>query len=118
MAVAHHNYAMSSRYQNPIAAHREFRTALVFYDLCFNRIQDAWVDDEDFLLLLLAVWNNMGHIHAHRYNYLETQEMLSSLKEILEVVSSSPLMQNQDVLFFYRNLAVYEEQEFAAAPAA
>lgn len=118
MAVAHHNYAMSSTRQDRVASHKEFRTALVFYDMCFNIIQHSWSDDEDFLLLLLAVWNNMGHIHAHSYNYLKTQEMLTSLQEILQVISSSRLMENADFLFFYKNLVVYEEQEFAAAPAA
>lgn len=118
MAVAHHNYAMSSTRKDRVASHKEFRTALVFYDMCFNIIQHSWADDEDFLLLLLAVWNNMGHIHAHRYNYLETQEMLTSLQEILQVISKSPLLENEDFLFFYKNLVVYEEQEFAAAPAA
>ena len=83
-----------------------------------NYFRQEWADDEDFLLLLLAVWNNMGHVHAHRYNYLETQEMLTSLQEILQVVEESPLLENPDFLFFYRNLVVYEEQEFAAAPAA
>ena len=131
LAVAHHNYAMSR--QDPVMAHREFRTALVFYDLAFSTIQESLVDDnndndEDFLLLLLAVLNNMGHIHAHHYNYLETQEMLTSLQEILAALrppsgEPSAFMDHnshnrEDFLFFYKNLVVYEEQEFAAAPAA
>lgn len=131
IAVAHHNYAMYRR--DPVAAHREFRTALVFYDLAFSTIQESLVDDnnendEDFLLLLLAVLNNLGHIHAHHYNYLETQEMLTSLQEIMAALrppsgQPSAFMDHnnhnrEDFLFFYMNLVVYEEQEFAAAPAA
>jgi hypothetical protein len=131
IAVAHHNYAMYRR--DPVAAHREFRTALVFYDLAFSTIQESLVDDtnendEDFLLLLLAVLNNLGHIHAHHNNYLETQEMLTSLQEILAALrppsgQPSAFMDHnnhnqEDFLFFYLNLVVYEEQEFAAAPAA
>ncbi|CAB9524657.1 expressed unknown protein [Seminavis robusta] len=128
MAVAHHNYALYRR--DPVAAHGEFRTALVFYDMAFSMIQESLAteeDDEDFLLLLLAVLNNLGHIHAHRYNYLETQEMLSSLQEILAAIrpasGEASIMDcsrnnREDFLFFYKNLVVYQEQEFAAAPAA
>ncbi|CAB9505765.1 expressed unknown protein [Seminavis robusta] len=128
MAVAHHNYALYRR--DPVAAHGEFRTALVFYDMAFSMIQESLAteeDDEDFLLLLLAVLNNLGHIHAHRYNYLETQEMLSSLQEILAAIrpasGEASIMDcsrnnRDDFLFFYKNLVVYQEQEFAAAPAA
>jgi len=143
LAVVHHNNAVH-RINQPVVSHDDFRTALEYYDMVFSIIQEFWTGDtdddteddddsnsrdgEDYMLLLLAVMNNMGHIHAHWYNYLETQEMLTGLQEILQAVRSpSPFLDTtndattgsrEDFLFFYKNLLVYEEQEFAAAPAA
>jgi hypothetical protein len=59
---------------------------------------------------------------AHHCNYLETQEMWTSLQEILAALRPPSLQpynhSREDLLFFWKNLVVYEDQEFAAAPAA
>lgn len=118
MALAHHSYAV-----NNLDSAADYQMAIELYESVISIVQES-LDDasaEDFLLLLLAAMNNKGHIYSNLCNIQEMRSTMESLHEIINItreIDSHPMLENADFLFFYRNLLVFQEQEFSAAPAA
>eukprot|EP00934_Nitzschia_sp_Nitz4_P004914 Nitzschia sp. Nitz4//scaffold185_size43419//8532//9356//NITZ4_007295-RA/size43419-processed-gene-0.11-mRNA-1//1//CDS//3329539691//4904//frame0 len=66
--------------------------------------------------MLLAIWNNMGNIHAHFFHTDNTTVCMNNLRRVLASAGSLLLM-DEDYLFFFLN-ALFQGKELCFAPAA
>jgi hypothetical protein len=71
----------------------------------------------DMTLLELALYSNIGHLNKHLFNQEETIRSQSYLRSKLAAVGASQLSQS-DYEFFYMNVIMAHDQQFAFAPAA
>merc|ERR1712228_674795 len=88
--------------------------ALQFYELAMSMIAIEWKDiDPDDLLLLLAVSNNLGHIHSHLLNFAETQKFLVWLRHLMKAYHQynkrGNMISDKDYSFFFTNSLFLED---------
>jgi len=96
--------------------------ALEFYQLTFRTINEGQSEDEYSELsrfILLALATNMGHVYSHFFDTDEAYACREMLAELLASVSpDSPFMNEDEYLFFFLTMYVYDDFELVAAPAA
>jgi hypothetical protein len=71
----------------------------------------------DMTLLELALYSNIGHVNKHFFNQEDTIRSQSHLRSKLATVNASQLSQSE-YEFFYLNVIMTHNQQFAFAPAA
>jgi len=71
------------------------------------------------MLLIMAIGNNLGHIHSHLLNFQQTREALYWVRQLAiaceQHVSSIPY---HEFSFFYKTVVVFNGNDLNAAPAA
>jgi hypothetical protein len=100
----------------------ELEGALTLYEMSFSVVEDSWsqFDVDDLMLLLLALFNNMGCIHSILFNSKKTKTCV----EWLKMLSANPiflrLMQKTEHAPFFLNLLVVLKQDpfLVCSPAA
>ena len=71
-----------------------------YYGMAREIIYQVGMDIEsDLILVLLALWNNMGHIHSHFFNTSETCECIRQIQELIECDACVDLDEG-DLAFF------------------
>ena len=88
--------------------------AMQFYELAMSMIAIEWRDiDPDDLLLLLAVSNNLGHIHSYLLNFTETQKYLVWLRHLMKAYQQynkrGSVISDKDYSFFCTNSLFLED---------
>ena len=99
----------------------ELDGALQLYEMAFAVIEDAWGTFEvnDLMLLLLALFNNMGCIHSSRFDHDKTQLCLDWLKTLAANPIFQAIMHRPEYAPFFMNLLVaLKQQHHVCAPAA
>lgn len=127
MAVCHHAKGMLQCQSIDLA------TALKLYELAFSIIDTTQSSDfgwGDQQMILLAIYNNMGHIHATFCSTQETQLCVDFVKRIFLAQPSSQYYQQQpqkenpctlepyDYQFFVQYVPVNAQAQCNIAPAA
>jgi len=116
MALVYHYEAMCTGKAS------KYVVALNIYEMCLCFIDSMWneVSHDDLLLLLLALYNNMGHAHSHLLNVEESRQSLASVRDLIlsSLESQESLLSEEDYKFFATTVVVFEGQECCCAPVA
>jgi hypothetical protein len=89
--------------------------ALQLYGMAMQTITQG-ANLADVQKLLLALLNNMGNIHTHLFDLVNTQRCLNNLRVVLSA-SSTLMAMDEDYVFFFLN-AMFQGNELCFAPAA
>jgi hypothetical protein len=114
MGIAFHQLGMQ---ENNTAA---LKKSLYSYQMAY-KILSQKCDDSFSCLVMLALCNNMSHIHGHFFNLREAKSFSVLLTEILACVSLTGLsVAVDDYDFFVSEAVIFEgrERELECAPAA
>ena len=109
MAICHHANGMRQCQSSDLS------TALQLYELAFSIIDTTQSSDfgwGDQQMILLAIYNNMGHIHATFCNTQETQLCVDFVKRIFFAQPSSQYCQQQPQKENHCVLEPYDYQFF------
>ena len=68
-------------------------------------------------ILLLAIMNNMGHVHSHFNNLEQAQHIMKRMLTVFFLSESKSLMTKDEYVFFYTNI-VLSVQRFPLLPGA
>jgi hypothetical protein len=68
-------------------------------------------------LVLLAIYNNMAHIHAYQWSSQEVRECIDNIRMLLSTVSAESFIDQVDFHFFSANTMLHVE-DMNLAPAA
>jgi hypothetical protein len=114
MGIAFHHLGIQ---ENNTAA---LKKSLCTYQMA-HRVLSQKCDDSFSYLVMLALCNNMSHIHGHFFNLREARSLWGRIIEILACVSSvdsSAAVEDYD--FFVSELLLFEGRPLAieCAPAA
>ncbi|CAB9515926.1 expressed unknown protein [Seminavis robusta] len=111
MAIAYHDDAIRRNRRS------HFQKALDLYQDILNIMQDFKIRGHS--LLLLAIGNNVGHIHAQLNNFPQTREAMHWVRELAmacrEQASTVPY---SDYTFFYKTVLIFNGNGLNIAPAA
>lgn len=69
-------------------------------------------------LLLLGLFNNIGHIHSHFYNSVQTLYCRDNLTSVFLSTNCSKLLTKEEFIFFYMNILFAVRRFPMLAPAA
>jgi hypothetical protein len=100
---------------------RDFRMAEFFYTQALVRIEKTILQRNyaaSFNLLILALFNNLGHVHSHFYNASEASHCRQQTLMTFLITDYSKLLNSEEYLFFYLNLLLSEPSWPKFAPAA
>jgi hypothetical protein len=100
---------------------RDFRMAEFFYRQALVRIEKSILQRNyaaSFNLLILALFNNLGHVHSHFYNASEASHCRQQTLMTFLITDYSKLLNSEEYLFFYLNLLLSEPSWPKFAPAA
>lgn len=94
--------------------------ALTFYELALSAIQNEWnnIEMQDILPMLLALVNNMGHIHWHFVNFQKVVRCYEWLKDLTALGEGSNSLNDEDYALFYLVANSFDDLELSCAPAA
>lgn len=122
LALLMYNMAVAYHYDGILSGRSaRFNRALELYEMGLSVMHLAMNQDEaEDILLQLALSNNMGHVHSHLLHFQETRESLNSVRDLMKAskICDSPLLSEDDYIFFFTTVVVFDGQEFAVAPAA
>ena len=98
----------------------ELKGAMDLYEMSFSVIETEWQHFvvEDLMLLLMALFNNLGHIHSNMYNVAQRETCVAWLKALAGHPTFHKLMQRKEYAPFFMNLLVVVKQEQLISPAA
>jgi len=98
----------------------ELRGAQDLYEMSFSVVEQAWheFDVHDLLLLLMALFNNLCHIHSTNYNVAQTETCVDWLKALAAHPTFQSLMGQDLYAPFFMNLLVVLKQQQCCSPAA
>ena len=98
----------------------ELKGALDLYEMSFSVIETEWqqLNVDDLMLLLMALFNNLGHIHSNLYNLKERETCIDWLKALAGHPTFHKLMQREEHAPFFMNLLVVLKQQQLISPAA
>lgn len=99
----------------------ELDGAVQLYEMAFTVVEDAWnkFEVDDLMLLLLALFNNMGHIHSSRFDTHKTHICLDWLRTLAANPVFQSLMKRPEYAPFFMNLLVALKQDtLVCSPAA
>jgi tetratricopeptide (TPR) repeat protein len=110
-AIAYHDDAIRS------GSLTHFNKALELYQDILNIMHQHGI--RGHLLLLMAIGNNMGHIHAHLVNFPQAREALYWVRQ-LAIASRdyADTVPRNDYLFFYKTVTIFNGNDLNVAPAA
>jgi hypothetical protein len=77
---------------------------------------DIFPSDAD--VLIMALYNNMAHIHSHQFSIAEARSAMDEMNLVLEDEHTSSLINEDDYALFCLNVMVFEELKLNSAPAA
>jgi tetratricopeptide (TPR) repeat protein len=110
-AIAYHDDAIRCGRQ----AH--FNKALELYQDVLNIMHQYGV--RGHLLLLMAIGNNVGHIHAHLVNFPQARAALYWVRQLALVSRKyADTVPRSDYIFFYKTVTIFNGNDLNAAPAA
>ena len=98
-----------------------FERAKELYLMSLRLLEEnvTWgVYSSQFNLLLLALFNNLGHIHSHFYNIPETARCREQMLITFLWTDCTRLLTKEEYIFFYMNLLLTAEAWPSLAPAA
>jgi len=117
LAVTSHVDAISE--EEPQPAH--LRKVLELYETAMRVAHTAWCpeDAQTLLSVLIALTNNVGHIHSHLLNFQQTRESLALQMHLLgQATEESPLAM-EDYEVFFESVCIYlDGNDLCLAPAA
>lgn len=104
-------------------------SSLEFYSMTYQSItyEDGWLNHHKHYLsfVLLALANNIGHIHAHYHNIMEAGVCNDELSLRLTAESQAaadaqcpPIATNEQYRVFFQNACFFRAEELIGAPAA
>lgn len=113
LALGFHNMAIWR------GSSRLLSAALRLYERSYSVVRDAWEGSslEDILLLLMAQFNNMGHIHSNTFDMERTRHCMAWLQSAIAWKGSAS-MEGEAYFFFFKNISYIPMQEVTLAPAA
>lgn len=90
----------------------ELKGALQLYEMAFSVVENSWqlMCLDDLMLLMMALLNNLGHIHATLYNMPQTQCCVDWLKGLAGHPAFLNIMQREQYSGFSMNLLVVLKQ--------
>lgn len=117
LALAHHEEGIHKNTPSLL------EDSLEFYEMAVDIMKSLSQQMDDYdLLLLLAVVNNMGHIHSHLLNFQETREKVELVKRLTAVANKrrnqSTTGSETEYSFFFQAAVSHDGRELSAAPAA
>lgn len=111
MAIAYHDDAIRRNRKS------HFYLALEMYEEILQMMKHYNI--QGHMLLLLAIGNNMGHIHSHLLNFEQTREALYWVRQL--AISSRrhfSAIPYDDYTFFYQTVIIFNGNDLTLAPAA
>jgi hypothetical protein len=117
LAVASHMDTISEDTPNP----QQLKKVLELYETAMRVAHTSWTtkDAEQFLCVLLALTNNVGHIHSHMLNFQQTRESLSLQMHLLARATEENPLALEDYEVFFESVCVFlDGHDLCLAPAA
>jgi hypothetical protein len=118
LVVLLYNLALSHHSQQDQGS---LRQAGRLYQSAMDIMCNSWSqhDFEELQCLLLAVANNLGHIHSHLMNFHETRNCLHLVLDLISYPSDEFQVPEEDYKLFYDSVyAFLDAPELCIAPAA
>jgi tetratricopeptide (TPR) repeat protein len=111
LAIAYHDDAIRR------STHTHYVRALELYEEILHLMHENGI--KGHMLLLMAISNNIGHIHDHYNNFLQTRENLFWVRKLAitcrEQAKSIPY---DDFAFFHQIVLIFNGKDLNIAPAA
>lgn len=117
LAVASHMEAITQETPNP----QQLKKVLELYETAMRVAHTSWStqDAEQLLCVLLALTNNVGHVHSHMLNFQQTRESLSLQMHLLARATEENPLDMQDYEVFFESVCVFlDGHDLCLAPAA
>ena len=111
MAIAYHDDAIRRNNKS------HFYLALQIYEEILQLMHHYNIHGH--FLLMMAIGNNMGHIHSHLLNFQQTREFLHWVRQL--AISSryhANAIPYDDYVFFCRTAIIFNGNDLTIAPAA
>jgi len=99
----------------------QLRKVLELYETAMRVAHTSWTtqDAEQLLCVLLALTNNVGHVHSHMLNFQQTRESLSLQMHLLARATEENPLDMQDYGVFFESVCVFlDGHDLCLAPAA
>jgi hypothetical protein len=91
--------------------------SLNLYKMAASVLERSSDIDASNELVLLAIYNNMAHIHAYQWSSQEVRECIDNIRMLLSTVSAESFIDQEDFHFFSANTMLHVE-DMNLAPAA
>ena len=117
LAVLSHIDVMIQKPPSP----QRLMKSLELYETAMKVAHTSWTaqDADSMVLVLLAVTNNVGHIHSHLLNFQQTRESLSLQMHLLSrACEESPIPMDDYEVFFESVCTFLDGHDLTLAPAA
>ena len=117
LAVASHIEAITQESPCP----RHLKKVLELYETAMRVAHTSWStqDAEEFLCVLLALTNNVGHVHSHLLNFQQTRESLSLQMHLLARATEDNPLAMEDYEIYFESVCVFlDGHDLCLAPAA
>ena len=117
LAVASHMEAITQDTPNP----QNLKKVLELYETAMRVAHTSWStqDAEQLLCVLLALTNNVGHVHSHLLNFQQTRESLSLQMHLLARATEENPLEMHDYEIFFESVCVFlDGHDLCLAPAA
>ena len=113
-ALYHHNRGIL--YGNS----KELEEALRLYSMSCTIIESSTdaIEIKDMNLFVLALWNNMGHIHSNFFNVRNTQVLMECMKGLIESMEDPSMVQEEFLIFYSNTFITSTDQALTIAPTA
>ena len=110
LAIAYHDDAVRRSYRS------HFGRALELYEDILWLMKEYGI--KGHMLLLMAIGNNLGHIHSHFLNYSQTREALYWVRQLTIECGRNSNVPHEDYTFFYKIVTIFHGNDLNVAPAA
>ena len=91
--------------------------ALDMYEEILHTMQNYGI--QGHMLLLMAIGNNMGHIHCHLFNFDQTRQALYWVRQLaLSCEETACPLSYDDYSFFHKTVFIFNGRDLNIAPAA
>ncbi|CAB9516560.1 expressed unknown protein [Seminavis robusta] len=117
LAVASHMDAITEEIPDP----QHLKKVLELYETAMRVAHTSWntADAEQLLCVLLALTNNVGHIHSHLLNFQQTRESLSLQMHLLARATEENPLAMEDYEIYFESVCVFlDGHDLCLAPAA
>jgi hypothetical protein len=113
MALVNHLYGIEKGDQTSLI------TALKLYQMSLKIALQNYIFPLDADVLIIALYNNMAHIHSHQFSIAETRSAMNEMSLFLESEHTASLINEDDYALFYLNVMVFHGKfSLNSAPAA